>query len=75
MKNKGETISLLQNFIVYVKNQFNKNIKTIRTNTKQEFCWKDFYYKHGIIHQTPCTETPQQNSNVERKHQHILNVT
>jgi len=75
MKNKNETRSLLTNFVVMVKNQFDKGIKIIRTDNGQEFCCKDFYDKYDIIHQTTCVETPQQNYMVECKHQHILNVT
>jgi len=75
MKSKSGTREHMQRFVTYAKSQFNKDIKTIRTDNGKEFCWKDFYDKHGIMHQTSCNETPQQNSTVERKHQHVLNVT
>lgn len=34
-----------------------------------------FYVTIGIRHQTYCLETLEQNGIVERKHQHLLNVT
>jgi len=37
-------------------------------------CMKRYFLDHGIIFQTSCIETPQQNRRVKRKHRHILNM-
>jgi hypothetical protein len=74
MKAKSETRGLLRNFIAYVQTQFNTFVKAIWSDNGLEFNMYDFYAEHGILHQISCVETPQQNSVVERKHRHILNV-
>ncbi|CAN1852203.1 Retrovirus-related Pol polyprotein from transposon TNT 1-94 [Linum perenne] len=74
MKNKGETRTYLQNFCQMIQNQFEKKVKTIRSDQGKEFHMTDFFNDHGIIHQMSCVQTPEQNARVERKHQHILNV-
>jgi len=50
-------------------------VKIVRSNNGTEFtCLKDYFLENGVIFQTSCVGTPQQNGRVERKHQHILNV-
>jgi len=47
----------------------------VRSDNGTEFmCLNSYFLQHGIIHQTSCTGTPQQNGRAERKHRHILNV-
>ena len=74
LKNKTKVRPLIQAFCGLVKNQCQTTVKNIRTNNGKEFKFDQFYATRGIVHQTSRVETPQQNSIVERKHQHILNV-
>ncbi|XP_019101779.1 PREDICTED: uncharacterized protein LOC109133252 [Camelina sativa] len=72
---KSEVWKVLQNFCVYTKKQFGKDVRMVRSNNGTEFmCLSTYFRENGIIHQTSCVDTPQQNGCVERKHRHILNV-
>jgi len=74
MKTKSEARQHLTNFISFIKTQFNRKLKCLRSDNGPEFLTSDFYQAKGIIHHRSCVETSQQNDIVERKHQHILNV-
>lgn len=74
MKLKSETASHIQNFVALAETQFQATVKTIRSDNGKELLLHDFYNQKGILHQTSCVETPQQNGVVERKHQHIMNI-
>lgn len=65
----------LKDFIAYVEKQFSTSLKCIRSDNGTEFmCMTSYFRGKGIIHETSCVGTPQQNGRVERKHRHILNV-
>ncbi|XP_013601587.1 PREDICTED: uncharacterized protein LOC106309050 [Brassica oleracea var. oleracea] len=65
----------IRNFLVMIERQFSKKVKTIRSDNGTEFtCLSRFFREEGVIHETSCVYTPQQNGRVERKHRHIFNV-
>jgi len=60
---------MLKNFVAWVFRQFDKKVKTIRTENGTKFmCMSSYFAENGIVHQTSCVDTPQQNGRVERKH-------
>ena len=74
MAHKSEAPHLLENFCSYVATQFKKPVKCIRSDNAPELSLQEFTAKHGIDHQFSCAERRKQNSFVECKHQHLLNV-
>ena len=77
MNEKNEASQYLMDFFEMTKTQFGAKVKIIRSDNGAEFTstsMKKFYRDNGIIHETSCADTPQQNGTVERKHRHILNV-
>ncbi|XP_018479287.1 uncharacterized protein LOC108850218 [Raphanus sativus] len=73
---KSEVKTVLQNFCTMTHQQFGKPVKIVRSDNGTEFtCLGSYFRQHGVVHQTSCVATPQQNGRVERKHRHILNVS
>lgn len=76
LKTKAETRDSFINFVACVEKQFNKHVKCLKSDNGAKFlALNSFLSAKGILHQKSCVETPQQNGIVERKHQHILNVS
>ncbi|KAF5780569.1 putative RNA-directed DNA polymerase [Helianthus annuus] len=60
-----------------VETQFSKLVKRIRCDNGGEFTSNlmlNFYTKQGILLETTCPHTPQQNRVFERKHRHLLDT-
>ncbi|KAM2312222.1 hypothetical protein ACFXTH_022651 [Malus domestica] len=57
-----------------IETQFNTRVQIIRSDNGPEFKLEQFYALKGIIHQSSCVNTPQQNGVAERKHRYLLNV-
>jgi len=74
MKSKSNVLHVFPGFLQMVENQFNVKVKAVRSDNAPELKFTKLYLAKGIKTYYSCPETPQQNSVVERKHLHILNV-
>lgn len=71
---KAQVPTLIVEFINLVRNQFNRQLKVLRSDNGTEFVNQKLHFflsASGIIHQTYCIDTPQQNGVVERAH-HVV---
>ena len=72
---KTEVFSMFMAFVAMINRQFSQMIKVVQSDNGTNFnCLLDYFNDNGILFQTSCVGTPQQNGRVERKHKHILNV-
>lgn len=65
-------------FKAYVQNQFKMSIEHVRSDNGGEFVnhfLLHLFLSSGVIHQTSCPHTPEQNGIVERKHRHLIETT
>jgi hypothetical protein len=75
MKNRSDFFDIYCMFRAMVKTQHNAVIKCFRCDLGGEYTsnkFSELLTFDGTIHQTSCTDTPQQNGVAERKHRHIV---
>ncbi|XP_019229239.1 PREDICTED: uncharacterized protein LOC109210292 [Nicotiana attenuata] len=75
MNAKDETCWLMKRLFSMISTQFDCSVKILRTDNGSEFVnsnMKQLVETLGIVHQTTCVYTPQQNGIVERRHRYIL---
>ena len=69
MVTKDEAMGLITSFVRMAKTQFNATVKILRSDNALELSTShtalEFFATHGILHQTSCVQTPQQNGVAE----------
>jgi transposase InsO family protein len=77
MRHKSEVLKCFKDFYACLKNQFNTQVRMIRTDNGTEYVnneFSTFLSVERILHQTSCLGTPPQNGVAERKNRHLLEI-
>ena len=75
---RSKVVTTITHFITEVVTQYSTTPKILRTDNALEFVQaylRTFCADRGIIHQTTCPHTSQQNGMAERKHRQLLDIT
>lgn len=70
LSNKSDTVKHINKFLMYITNNLGHKVKIIRSDNGKEFINQQMQFimdKMGIIHQTSCAYTPEQNGCAERE--------
>ena len=77
LKAKNEVFSCFKSFHQMVRTQFDANVKVLRSDNGTEYIdgtFRAYLNDYGILFQTSCVGTPQQNGVAERKNRHLAEV-
>lgn len=77
LKKKSEACSCIKEFVKFCQTQFQKTIKTLRSDRGGEYLsteLKVFLEANGIRHQLSATQCPQQNGVAERKNRYVVEM-
>ena len=75
MKTRAKLFSIFQKFHAGILTQFNTSIFILRSDNAKEYffmSFSSFMFSHGILHQSSCAYTSQQNGVVELKNRHFV---
>ena len=78
LSHKSEAVSVIINFVKMIETQLTCLIKRFHSDNAKDYTnttLTQFFNARGIIHETSCVNTPQQNGIAERKNRHLLEVT
>ena len=67
---KSEVASIVRHFCALIQTQFDRGIQHFRSNNARDFVNVDlasFFADRGILHETSCVATPEQNGMAERR--------
>ena len=70
LKQKDEVFGVFQSFHLMIQIQFSAKIKALRIDNGDEYVnteLQTYFQYHGLIHETSCSQNPQQNGIAERK--------
>jgi len=74
MKDRSEHLSIFTSFFNEIKNQIGKIIKVLQSDNAKDYfssALSSFLSSQGILHQSSCPHTLQQNGIAERKNRHF----
>lgn len=78
LKSKSEVFEKFTHFYNLVQTQYKKSIQILRSDNGGEYVnskMQNFFSKKGLVHQTTCPYTPEQNGVAERKNRILLEMT